>query len=183
VVIICCVSSTAIFLCYYSDILELCSLNTVLCCRAPGGTSRSSIVEIRYSCRPLSSITISSIKPPTWCLRVSRKQISLLKRYSSRNCIQTETTTIVNTSSACVQRFLIGLCFDDSTYIQRAYYTKSVVSLFSLIIGAFMILAASFEFWKRHNNEVVERPTDDEEVRQVGDRPLLRRNYHQSITC
>ena len=30
-----------------------------------------------------------------------------------------------------------------------------------------MILAASFEFWKRHNAEIVERPTDDDEVRQV----------------
>lgn len=30
-----------------------------------------------------------------------------------------------------------------------------------------MILAASFEYWKRHNAEIVERPTDDDEVRQV----------------
>ena len=30
-----------------------------------------------------------------------------------------------------------------------------------------MILAASFEFFKKHNPEIVERPTDDEEVRQV----------------
>ena len=36
-----------------------------------------------------------------------------------------------------------------------------------VITGAFMILAASFEFWKRHNAEIVERPTDDDEVRQV----------------
>lgn len=35
------------------------------------------------------------------------------------------------------------------------------------VSGAFMILAASFEFWKRHNAEIVERPTDDDEVRQV----------------
>ena len=38
-----------------------------------------------------------------------------------------------------------------------------------------MILAASFEFWKRHNAEIVERPTDDDEVRQV-------RKYHISVT-
>jgi len=30
-----------------------------------------------------------------------------------------------------------------------------------------MILAASFEFWNRHNQEIVQRPTDDEEVRYV----------------
>ena len=31
-----------------------------------------------------------------------------------------------------------------------------------------MVLAASFEFEKSHNSEIVERPSDNEEVPQVG---------------
>lgn len=39
-----------------------------------------------------------------------------------------------------------------------------------------MILGSSLEFWTKHNPEVVERPTDDDEVRFVSPEPVYNTN-------
>lgn len=43
-----------------------------------------------------------------------------------------------------------------------------------------MILSGSFEFWKIHNAEIVERPSDDEEVRLVRTTPVPYYFIHDS---
>ena len=40
-----------------------------------------------------------------------------------------------------------------------------------------MVLAASFEFEKSHNSEIVERPSDNEEVPQVSSLPQFFLNF------
>ena len=48
------------------------------------------------------------------------------------------------------------------------------------ITEVIMVLAASFEFEKSHNSEIVERPSDNEEVPQVWALVYRGQKFHSS---
>lgn len=61
-------------------------------------------------------------------------------------------------------------------------YTDSIIgyylNVYIFLIGVVMVLAGSFEFDKFHNQEITERPSDNEEVPQV-----RQKHYYYLFIC
>ena len=72
---------------------------------------------------------------------------------------------------------LVAIDFENTdTCLLRTVYPVRIQFIFCYT-GVIMVLSASYEFSKRFNSEIVERPSDNIEIPEVGNFIKLKKNF------